>query len=84
MNNINFDKTPDNVLFCIKTLINNAISEMYLFNYSSYRIGLPKYIKLFEIHNIINNFNNTNTSFKIELSEDKYHYILTVNRILYN
>ena len=83
MININFDKTPDNILFCIKTLINNAISEMYLFNYSSYRIGLPKDVELFYLHNIINEFNNLHSKFIIEFKEDEYHYILTVNRLLY-
>ena len=32
MNSINFDKTPDNVLFCVKTLIINAMSKMVLYN----------------------------------------------------
>lgn len=81
MNNINFDKTPDNVLFCIRTLINNAISEMYLFNYSSYRIGLSKDIKLFDLHNMINEFNNLHKRFRIEFQEDEYHYILIINKI---
>ena len=59
MNSINFDKTPDNVLFCVKTLIINAMSEMVLYNHEYYRIGLPVGIELFEIQDVINNFNKT-------------------------
>ena len=59
MNSINFDKTPDNVLFCVKTLIINAMSKMVLYNHEYYRIGLPVGIELFEIQDVINNFNKT-------------------------
>ena len=59
MNSINFDKTPDNVLFCVKTLIINAMSEMVLYNHEYYRIGLPIDIELSDIQNVTNNFNKT-------------------------
>lgn len=81
MNNINFDKTPDNILFSISILINNSISEIYLFNYDYYRIGLSKDIKLFDLHNMINEFNNLHNRFRIEFQEDEYHYILIINKI---
>lgn len=83
MNEININSKPNDILFCVKTLLINAMSEMVLYKYTNYRIGLPKYINLFNVQHIINNFNNTNNSFRIELSEDKYHYILTINRLLY-
>lgn len=81
MNNINFYKTPDNILFSISILINNSISEIYLFNYDDYRIGLSKDIKLFDLHNMINEFNNLHKRFRIEFQEDEYHYILIINKI---
>ena len=81
MNNINFDKTPDNILFSISILINNSISEIYLFNHDYYRIWLPKDIKLFDLHNIVNEFNNLHKKFRIEFQEDEYHYILIINKI---
>lgn len=81
--NINFNKTPDNIFFSIKTLINNGISDMYLFNYSAYTIGLPLYTKIFELHKMINEFNDLHKKFKIKPSKDKYHYILKIYRILY-
>ena len=59
MNNINFDKTLNNILFCVKTLIINAMSKMVLYNHEYYRIGLPVGIELFEIQDVINNFNKT-------------------------
>ena len=81
MNEININSKPNDILFCVKTLLINAMSEMVLYNYEYYRIGLPIDIELSDIQNVINNFNNTNKSFKIVLLEDNYHNALIVYKM---